>query len=246
LDGIIRQRILDTMRCKLALSLAVAGLLGVSSAARADVQLTIHDGQVSLNATNATVRQILEQWARVGQTKIVNVERITGAPVTMQLVNMPEQQALDIILRSVSGYLAAPRAQMAPQVSRFDRIVVLPTSTPRNVPAPPPTFQQPQFTQPPTPDDDDDDEPAPNVVMPNPRGPIFNTFPQPQPGYQPPGVVNQQPMPPGATPPQPQQPPTTYQPQTSPVGVAVPGMIVQPPQQPGQVPGQPPPGDREP
>jgi hypothetical protein len=225
------------------LPVAAAALLGLPSAARADVQLTINDGVVSLNATNATVRQILEQWAKVGQTKIVNVERVTGAPLTLQLVDMPEERALDVILRSVSGYLAAPRATAAPNLSRYDRILVLPTSSPRNTPAAPPAYQQPQFTPPPMPlpmpDDDDDtrdedEEPTPNVVMPNPRGAVFNAFPQPVPTPQ--GGANSAQQPPAV-------PPTTYQP-TAPVGVSVPGMVVQPPQQPGQVPGQPDP--REP
>jgi hypothetical protein len=102
-------------------------------------------------------------------------------------------------------------------------------------------FQQnPQFTPPPVADDDADDErPAPNVPVPAQpgaaRGPVFNTFPQPQ-------VVNpqNQPMPqPGAPVPQQGQP---GQPSASPTpvvpygGVAVPGMVAPPP---APVPGQP-------
>ena len=49
-------------------------------------------------AKDATVRQILAEWARVGQTKIVNVERIPGGPLTLELNNVPEAQALDILL----------------------------------------------------------------------------------------------------------------------------------------------------
>ena len=48
----------------------------VSSTARAEVQITIHNGRVTLVARDATLRQILAEWARVGQTKIVNIERI--------------------------------------------------------------------------------------------------------------------------------------------------------------------------
>ena len=95
------------------LNASAVGCLVWLAAARppsADVQLTIQDGRVSLVAKDATVRQILAEWARVGQTKIVNVERIPGGPVTLQLTDVPEQQALDMLLRSVSGYLAAPRA----------------------------------------------------------------------------------------------------------------------------------------
>ena len=85
-------------------------LIGAASTAAADVQLTIQDGRVSLIAKDATVRQILAEWARVGQTKIVNADRIAGGPLTLELTNVPEQQALDVLLRSVSGYSLAPRA----------------------------------------------------------------------------------------------------------------------------------------
>src|SRR5205823_6221728 len=110
---------------KLTLALAAAGWLAAVPA-RADVQITIHDGVVSLTATDATVRQILAEWGRVGQTKIVNGDRVPGGPVTLQLTDMPEERALEILLRSISGYLAAPRPMAVSNASRFDRIVVMP------------------------------------------------------------------------------------------------------------------------
>src|SRR5512142_1819437 len=75
----------------------------------ADVQLSIADGRVSLVAKDATVRQILAEWARVGQTRIVNGERVPGGPITIELHDVSEARALDTILRTVSGYMAAPR-----------------------------------------------------------------------------------------------------------------------------------------
>ena len=229
----------------------VAWLLAVSTAF-ADVQLTMQGGRVSLVAKDATVRQILTEWARVGHTKIVNVERVPGGPVTLELINVPESQALDVLLRALSGYITAPRPVEAANLSRFDRIIIMPTlasARPATSSAPaPPAFQQsPQFNMPQPADDDADDErPAPNgAVPPAPRGPVFNTFPQPQ-------VVNPQtaPMPqPGAAggaPPQTPAPATFGGAvPTAPFGgVAVPGMVAPPPaappgQQPG-APGQPP------
>src|SRR5436305_554406 len=101
---------------------AVIALVG-SSTARAEVQITIHNGRVTLVARDATLRQILAEWARVGQTKIVNAERVPGAGITLQLTDVPEVQALDILLRSLSGYMAAPRAAVNPNASQFDRIL---------------------------------------------------------------------------------------------------------------------------
>src|SRR5712691_7650870 len=89
---------------------AVVAWVLAASAASADVHVTMQDGRVSIVAKDATVRQILTEWARVGQTKIVNVERVPGGPVTLELTNVTETQALEVLLRSLSGYITAPRA----------------------------------------------------------------------------------------------------------------------------------------
>ena len=237
--------------------IAVAAWLFAVSTAFADVQLTMQNGRVSLVAKDATIRQILTEWARVGHTKIVNVERVPGGPVTLELVNVPESQALEVVLRSLSGYITAPRPDDAVNLSRFDRIIILPTLAAArpatSSAAPPPVFQQgSQFNiQQPADDDADDERPTPNVVAvpPGQRGPVFNTFPQPQ-------VVNPQTMPMPQAMPQPgfpggaAAPPQTPAPAAFPAaptapygGVAVPGMVAPPPPAPpGQqpvVPGQP-------
>src|SRR5580765_1259109 len=112
--------------------LALAAFAPVASA---DVQLSIHDGRVSIVAKDATVRQILTEWARVGQTKIVNVERIPGGPLTLELRDVPERQALRVLLRSVGGYVAAPRVTLDADASMFDRILVMPIVAPAPGPA---------------------------------------------------------------------------------------------------------------
>ena len=90
--------------------LLAAAVLSWAAPAHAEVQLRIENGLVSLKATNATAREILAEWARVGQTRIVNAERVPGGPITIELTDVTEEQALDIILRSAAGYVAAPRA----------------------------------------------------------------------------------------------------------------------------------------
>jgi hypothetical protein len=249
-----------------AMSLLAVFSLGAASTASADVQLTMQNGRVSVVAKDATVRQILTEWARVGQTKIVNVERIPGGPMTIELHNVTESQALEILLRAMSGYIAAPRpveAANATNLSRFDRIIVMPTlasARPAVSSTPPPVYQQPpqqQFMQQPQPADDDaDDEPAPNVNVPQ-RGPVFNTFPQQQPQFpgqapnqfQPTTVspFNGQPFPVNS-PNSPNQPPPGSQPAAPFGGVSVPGMVAPAPQpQPGQFPpGTFPPGQQQP
>lgn len=228
------------MKTVKTLTIGVATWLLASSTAFADVQLTLQNGRVSLVAKDATVRQILTEWARIGQTKIVNLERIPGGPVSLELQNVTESQALDVLLRTVAGYLAAPRPTSVANLSVFDRIVVMPTvpgpRAPVSASAQPPVFQQPQFNQPPqqADDDSDDQQPAPNGAVPNQnRGPIFNAFPQPQ-VVNPQGGAAAQPMPQPAVP---AAAPSAFP--TAPAGgVAVPGMVAPAPP-PGQ---QPPPG----
>src|ERR1700693_1336441 len=136
------------MRIQITVALALTASLAFVTQARAEVHLPIRDGRVTLSAAGATVHEILIEWAKVGQTKIVNAERVTGGPITLQLTNVSEEQALDVILRSVSGYVAAPRPMVNPGASRFDRILIMLTSTPPPVvagAAPPPGFPPRQF-----------------------------------------------------------------------------------------------------
>ena len=211
----------------------------------ADLHLTMRDGRVSIVAKDATIRQILIEWARVGQTKIVNVERVPGGPVTLELNNVMEIQALDVLLRSLSGYIAARRPVDDAKLSRFDRIIIMPTvaaarpevsassvsasAVPASSPLPPPVFQQaPPLPQPS--EDAQDGEPAVTNVEAPPdtiRGPAANTF---QKGLE----VGRAYMSPG----QPQTPVTQPTSPRAPFGgVAVPGTIAPLPPQPGQ-PGQ--------
>ena len=212
------------MRLK-ALAPLVAGIALIAAPVGAAVRITIANGTVTVSATDATPRQILAEWARVGQTRIVNIERIGGVPMSLELISVPEAQALDTLLRAVGDYLAAPRAVALPNASQYDRIYLLPASDARAPlvappPAAPPTFRPPTFVPPDDLPDDREPAAAPNApaTQPNPgRGPIFSTFPQPRPAQQdaPP------PPPPAATP-------------SAPAGVSRPGLLVPAPPPPAQ------------
>jgi hypothetical protein len=245
------------MRYSTVFGLVLGVSLLSSSNARADVQMTMENGRVTIKAKDATLRQIMTEWARVGQTKIVNVERIPGGPMSIELTDVSEEQALATLMKPLSGYVAAPRPITNPGVSRFDRILVMPTvaaartaTATASSPAPQSVIQSSQpnpamaypvnGAAPPEPADDDE----PRGAVPNPavapRAPVFTTFPQPQVVVPNGGAVNQMPvqvpqMPANGAPP-PQAPPSAVP--TVPAGVAVPGMIVPVPQQPGtQAPG---------
>lgn len=233
----------------IALSLVVAG-----SAEAQQLKIAFNQGHVSLDATSVPVRTILAEWSKLGGTKVVGAERVAGAPLTLKLVDVPESQALEIILRSVAGYMAAPRVAAA-GASMYDRILVMATSSapPASSPAKPtptgpgPTTGTQRFVppraviQPAEEDNEPEEEPE------RPNQPVF-TFPQPgqngfpQPGgFGPQGVV----MPPvitvnpSGTGPStitinPRSPGTAAPNAFGVVGAPTPGMIQQPAQQPTQ------------
>ena len=115
-------------------------LLGCAASASAQaVSLKFDNGRVSLNAQDASIRTILAEWARVGGTKMVNHERISGVPVTLELTDVPERQALDILLRTAAGYVITARNGSSTGASTVSGVVILATSNaPRN--QPPVTF----------------------------------------------------------------------------------------------------------
>ena len=115
---------------------------GVAVASAQTLSLEFHDGRVRLTAENVPVSRILAEWTRVGGTRIVNGERVPGAPVTLQL-DVPERQALETVLRGAAGYMVLARETTAQGASSFDKILVLPTTAraPTNAAAPQPAAQ---------------------------------------------------------------------------------------------------------
>ncbi len=95
----------------------------------ASLRLSMHAGLVSIDAQDVTVRQILTEWARVGKTEIMHGDRITGGPITLKFDDVPEKQALDIILRAIPGYMALPRATQVADASLYERILIMATTT---------------------------------------------------------------------------------------------------------------------
>ena len=218
------------MRLNILGSLLV-GITLATTTASADVHITMADGKVTVSAKDATVGQILNEWARVGQTRIINIDRLPGTPVSIELTNLPEAQALDTVLRSASGYLAAPRAVALPNASAYDRIFVLATSSgtlSRTPPAPPTqgAFVPPMF-EPPT----EDQNSEPDLQRPGPGGPRAPiVLPNRGGGAFPSPIQRQQPLPTQQNTPVPPFPPTSG----APSGVSTPGMLVPAQQPPGQ------------
>jgi len=205
---------------------ALAALLASPAvpAAAGEINLNIANGRVTLIAQDATIREILAEWARVGQTQIVNGEKMMGGPVTLELRDVPEGKALETVLRSAAGYVVAPRLTTNHVGgSGYGRIVILATSRAPVVSASaPPPFSAPRPIPQPLMPQVDDNEPE-NVEQ--------------SPGSQPfPGPTNQPFMQPGQQMPQGQQAPVT---------APRPGPLPQQPTGPGN-PYQPQPGVQPP
>lgn len=198
---------------KFLICLAIPAVFALPGTANAEFKLSMKDGLVTLIATDVPLSMIMAEWARVGQTRIVNGEKIL-TPVSLHLVDVPERRALDIILRSASGYLLAERPAPMANASVFDRILILPTSQPpantgpvNSAPAPFSPAPRPIPAQP-MPDMDEDagnQPPGPAPMPPGmmPQGMSPNVQPQMQPGQ--PGGPLTAPRP-GQLPQPPQQP----------------------------------------
>ncbi len=255
------------------MTLAVRALVGAvltvvaiaPAALHADtVQLSLRDGRLTLVAVSASPSQIFEAWTRAGGVQVVNAERMPAAPLTLTLQDIPEEQALDTVLRSVSGYMARRRPSPAPGESVFDRIIILPTvvaaARPATIPTPVPAGRAGRGA------------PAPATPTTFPQGPgvgriigpdgqpmeddqadapppPFNGGDMPQPGGR--GAPPPRVMPPSPPPqaPEPQQTPGTSQPGVSstpgvpqsgatsaPAGVSRPGEAAPAPATPRQAP----------
>jgi hypothetical protein len=176
-----------------ALAVAAVFVLSAPFASAGELTLTIANGRATVVATDVPLRQILAEWGRVGQTKIVNGDKLAGPNLTLQIVDRPEREVLDILLRTAAGYVMAPREVALANASEYDRIMILPTSRApaASASASVPTFNRPAAPMP-VPDHDDEpmDAPMPPGMGPQPP-PGANMMPPPLPGH--PGQQNAQP-----------------------------------------------------
>lgn len=168
----------------LRLALLIAALAVALPASAGELVLSFKDGRVTLKATDVSLRQVLNEWARLGQTRIIGLEKLSGSSLTLELTDVPEKQALEILLRTVAGYIAAPRPGVAAgAMSRFDRLMLLPTSIASAAPVGP----RPAALLPPAPTPFPDpialanEEPDSNTSPNLPGVPVFNPNEPPNP-----------------------------------------------------------------
>lgn len=212
----------------IAAVIAGSSLLAAPAAAQT-LKLTMGNGRVTLVAHEVPLRQLLDEWARIGNTRIVNGDKLFGPPLTLELVDVPEGRALDLVLRQAAGYMAAPRPVGAAGVSVYDRIMILPTSkapaATASATVAPPAFNRnvmPQAAPVPVNDQDEaiDQGPVPQPGMvpqgaPMPGMPGVQPFPTGAPAQQQPVLTSPRPgqlplpAPPAGSPVNPYAPPGT-------------------------------------
>lgn len=83
------------------------------------------EGRMTVIAGDVPLRTIIQEWARIGGVTLTNPQQLSLAPVTVELRNVPEAEAIDVLLRSLSGYLLRPRAAESGGSSVFARLAVM-------------------------------------------------------------------------------------------------------------------------
>ena len=89
------------------------------------LEVSFADGRVTVIADQVPIGAILDEWSRLGDTAFVNSDADAGSlqlaaqPLQIQIVDVPEADALRILLRDVAGFIAAPRPGPLAGTSRY-------------------------------------------------------------------------------------------------------------------------------
>jgi hypothetical protein len=108
---------------------AALTMAALPAGAQSMVRVQFDRGVVSVEAHGAPLAAVLEEWARVGGVTIANAEQLpAGRTVTLNLVDVPEDQLLDALLGGVSGsgYLVTRRPPGTNHASAYERMWLVP------------------------------------------------------------------------------------------------------------------------
>ena len=114
---------------------ATAALAGAAAPAAADLELSFDAGRVTVVASDVPLAAVLAAWEQVGHTRFVAADSLPARPVSVHMANVPEREALRVLLRAAGGYIATPRAgaPTAGQAGRsaFAQVLIMPPGRPR-------------------------------------------------------------------------------------------------------------------
>ena len=105
--------------------MAAAVLAAASPAVGQPPEVSFDAGRVTITARDTPLAAILDAWERQGDSRFVDAGRLSNRSVSVQLVDVPEREALRVLLRAAGGYVAIPRSIRQPGTSLFDRIFIM-------------------------------------------------------------------------------------------------------------------------
>ena len=77
------------------------------NASTENLELSFHEGQVTIIASEVPLDEILAEWSRLGNTTFINADGISSRLISVALIDVAEAKALDVLLSEVAGYLFA-------------------------------------------------------------------------------------------------------------------------------------------
>ena len=70
---------------------AIAAALTAPVAGASELELSMSNGRVTILAQDVSVKDILAEWGRVGNTAIVDADQLEEELLTLELVDIPGQ-----------------------------------------------------------------------------------------------------------------------------------------------------------
>ena len=104
-------------------------LAAAPAASAQSLALRIEKGLVTIDATNVTVDEILARWTAATGLNVVSKSGVgSDVPVTVRLSGVSEREALQTVLRDMSGYIMGERRDPLTGLVTIDRLLILPQS----------------------------------------------------------------------------------------------------------------------
>lgn len=138
------------MILKRVVVVAAAALLAVAALpVRAQgvrkLDISFSNGRVTIVAENVTLADIFAEWSRKGGSRIVNAERLPGAPLMLtEFKDQPEADVLRTLLREAPGYGAAMRTEPPAGGSTVQTVFILAVRALPSSASPATSMNQPQ------------------------------------------------------------------------------------------------------
>lgn len=148
------------MKLKLTIVAILLCLTTMGNIASAEnIELTFHEGRVTIIASKIPLDKILSEWSRLGNTTFITADEISDRLISVTLINVTEGEALEVLLREIAGYLLAPKPLGRIGTSIYDRVFLMLTDNVETSHLPPLVVDTARSLQ------IDTDEPSSSIVQ---------------------------------------------------------------------------------